>query len=139
MDPIKKGQEHLSRSAQMTLNLNLGLLENLSQKDPEFVESCLRDAISCVTHVKRDGNSLDRAASMTNQFDNTLRLMRKNGVEVTNSAMLSVFKKSLDEKAVSDLEYSLTPENKALVESAFDSEPESSARKKSFDNGGLSI
>lgn len=140
MDPITKGQEHFSRSAQLTLNMSLDFLKNLPQKEPVLVESCLRSAIACIPNIKREGSSTERSAAMTKQFDNTLRLMRKNGVEVTNSSMVSIFRNSLDDKSASVFEESLTPDNKALVENALaEVSSDKPVSKKSFESGGPSI
>lgn len=139
MDPIKQGKEHLNNSAQKMLNLSIDLIKNPKVKGSDFVEGCLTDAIQSVGYAQSGGDAPTRIDSMSKQFSNTLRLMKKNGVEINKDTMISVFRNSLDEKAASTLNESLTPENKTLVENALEACDAKSDNRKSFENGGLSM
>lgn len=139
MDPMKKGREHFGRSAQKMLNLSLSLLADSSPKSPEFVESCLSDAIDSAAFSKSGGNTPERIDAMKKQFSNTLRLMKRNDVEVTKESMISVFRSSLDESASNVLDESLSPENQSLINDSMEVSGSKSETRKSFDNSGPSI
>lgn len=138
MDPIKKGREHLNNSAQMMLNLSIGFVKDADVSSPQVIQEYLKDAIASVSHVGSNGDAADRSLQMQRNFENTIRLMKNKEIDLTKESMISVFRKSLDNEALSALDVSLNSENKKIVEQSMEV-VDSTKKQKGFDGGGLSL
>lgn len=139
MNPIEEGKKGLTRSAQMMLNLSVGIIRSSSKTSPGLLEEQLKDVFSSVSYADGNGNALERSESMKSKFSNTLNLMRKNEVDLTRESLIHVFKNSLDSQANEVLQESLSEENKLFIENAQINESERTQAKKDFGSGGLSM
>lgn len=129
---------HSGNAAKMMLNLSLNFVNNAKREDYNDIENCLKDSISSACFIKADGSAQEKSKSMTNKFESTLRLMRKNNVDISKEALVAVFTRSLDKDTLAVVNSSLSSDNQKMIDNAANFEAKSSKANK-FDNTGLSM
>ena len=120
MNPVIDSKRHFSRSANLMMNVNFDLLRMSNPKyakSEDFIQKCLKDAISSAYYIEGSVGSSERISNSNRRFDSAIRYMKNSEIPVTTKAMVAVLVNSLDPDALKVMKANLSTENTSFIDS----------------------